>query len=283
MKMLKKTATTLFVVTVLCLSCQTTATAQHQFKGQVLSQGDKLPLSYATVIMQAGRRNISTVTDSTGKYTIPYGRAVRSRDSAVFSAIGHKAQKVALTDLTAKTQVWLEPNSNMLENVVILSSLTGSHARFGYYRGWREKNNHGEIGQVLQLPDFDKPGPPKIQIGAVQVKVNHNYDTCMLKLHIRDVWPGGLPQNDLLKQEVIIQTSRTDGLIEFDLGWKEFTFPSGMIYIGFEVLSCSSPASSNPSFSFVGSEEGENLYRDAPEHAWMSGSKYTIYIKFEMK
>ena len=125
----------------------------------------------------------------------------------------------------------------------------------------------------------------KIQVGQVQVKVNHNYDTCWLKLHLRDVPLSGLalPENELLKKNVVIATTTKYGLVEFDLNWESVSLPNNQLYIGFELLKCGCSTSTAPSFFYMGNEEGENFYRDADKTEWKRSTDYTIYVRMFSK
>jgi hypothetical protein len=184
---------------------------------------------------------------------------------------------MGMLQLISTPEILMEETPNLLENVIVVSTLRGNQNQFGYFRAWREKNNNGEIGQVIDVPSN------KIQIGTVEVKVNKNYDTCWLKLHIRDVGPAGWPEKELLQQEVIVPAIVKNGLVEFDLNWQNFKLPNKRLYIGFEVINCSGTKSENPSFLFMGSEEGHNLFRDRSDGEWQVSELYTIYIRMMMK
>ncbi len=254
----------------------TTAQSQHRFKGKVLNKENKSPVAYASVVTKAGR-NAGCLTDTGGLYNFWYSRPVKVTDSVVVSAIGYKPIKLKLSDLFATSDVLLASTPNLLENVVVVSTLRGNENQFGYFRSWREKNNNGEIGQIIELPS------KKVQIGTVQVKINKNYDTCWLKLHLRDVAMNGWPENELLKQDIIVPATINKGLLEFDLNWQNFNLPNHLLYVGFELLACSNTRSENPSFLFMGSEEGKNLFRDYRDGEWQVSEQYTIYIRMLMK
>ena len=101
-------------------------------------------------------------------------------------------------------------------------------------------------------------------MGKVHVKVNHNYDTCWLRLHLRDVGVSelSLPEDEVLKKEVILPVTLKYGLVEFDLNWEHLIrIPTNQIYVGFEFVRCGCSESTAPSFFFMGSEEGFNFYR----------------------
>lgn len=252
------------------LFCSQVIFSQQRINGVVLGQPYNEPLAYASVITIRG---IVSVTDTSGQFSFWFPRQVKARDSITFSAIGYHSMKLSLRELIAKKEVHLEESSKELENVLVISTLKGNPLKFGYYRGWNEKSTGGEIGEVIELPRKN------LILGAVQVKINQNYDTCWLKLHVRSIGK----MDELLKEDIIVPATVKYGLMEFDLSEKNIKLPAKAVYIGFEVLSCSSPQSDIPSFSFMGSEEGENLFRDWSGASWKSSSKYTIYIRLLLK
>lgn len=261
------------LLAIIFLFCSPVIFSQQRINGVVFGQPNNEPLAYASVITPRG---IVSITDTSGQFSFWFSRQVKARDSVFISAIGYHSIKVSLKELIAKKDIRLEQSSNELENVLIVSTLKGNPLKFGYYRGWNEKGTGGEIGQVIKLPKKN------LYLGAVQLKINQNYDTCWLKLHVREVG-GMLPGDELLKEDIIVPATVKYGIMEFDLSEKNIKLPTKEVYIGFEVLSCSSPQSDIPSFSFMGSEEGENLFRDWSGANWKSSSSYTIYIRLLLK
>jgi hypothetical protein len=234
------------------------------------------PVSYASVTSEKGP---GTMTDSAGKFSIGIRRQARLKDSIIVSATGYEPKRIAIKDLLGNNKVRLSQKEQVLEQVKVFASLKGDHRRFGYYREWKVKNQGGEIGYI-----FDLAGN-KIEIGKVQVKVNHNYDTCWLKLHLRDAAVSGLslPENELLKKDVILPATVKYGLVEFDLDWEAITIPTKKLYVGFELLKCGCSESSVPSFFFLGNEEGVNFYKETEESIWKRGGEYTIYVRMMTK
>ncbi len=250
--------------------------SQQKLSGLVEDDETGDPVSYASITDRDGDGQI---TDSTGKFFLVIRKHSHLKDSIVVSAIGYAPKKVALKDLLSDNKVKLLQSDKMLEQVKVYASLKGDYRKFGYYREWRVKNEGGEIGFIFDLPRN------KVQIGQVQVKINHNYDTCWLKLHLRDDAMTGLslPENEVLKKEVILPATTKYGLVEFDLGWEQFSLPTNRLYVGFELLRCGCSQSSAPSFFFMGNEEGLNFYRDSEQSIWKKGGEHTIYVRMMTK
>ena len=249
---------------------------QQTITGLVEDDETGSPVSFATVISEKGD---GLITDSSGKFSFIIRKQARLKDSILVTATGYAPKRIAIKDLLGNNKIKLSLKEEMLEQVKVFASLKGDYRRFGYYREWKVKNEGGEIGYV-----FDLAGN-KVEIGKVQVKINHNYDTCWLKLHLRDASVGGLslPENEVQKKDIIIPATIKYGLVEFDLDWEPITIPTNKLYVGFELLRCGCSESTAPSFFFLGNEEGVNFYKETGESAWKRGGEYTIYVRMMMK
>ena len=250
--------------------------SQQKLSGLVEDDETGDPVSFASITDREGE---GQMTDSTGKFSLLIRKQSKLKDSIVISAIGYASRKIALKDLLSNNTVKLSQADKMLEQVKVYASLKGDHRKFGYYREWKVKNEGGEIGYIFDLPRN------KVQIGQVHVKINHNYDTCWLKLHLRDAAMTGLslPENEVLKKEIIIPATIKYGLVEFDLGYEQFSLPTRRLYVGFELLRCGCSQSTAPSFFFMGNEEGLNFYRESEKSIWKKGGEHTIYVRMITK
>jgi hypothetical protein len=250
--------------------------AQQKITGLVEDEETGSPVSYASLTSEKGE---GIMTDSIGNFSFVIRKLSRLNDSILVTATGYSSRKVAIKDLLKNNKIKLTQNDVMLEQVKVFASLKGDYRKFSYYREWKVKNEGGEIGYIFDLPKN------KIQLGKVQVKINHNYYTCWLKLHLRDAAVSGvsLPENEVLTKEVILPATIKYGLVEFDLNWETVKIPTNKLYVGFELLRCGCSQSTAPSFFFMGNEEGFNFYKESEESIWKRGGEYTIYVRMMMK
>ena len=250
--------------------------AQQKISGLVEDEETGSPVSYASVMPGKGE---GVMTDSSGFFSFVIRKQSKLNDSIVISAVGYSSKKIAIRDLLGDNKITLTQKIGTLELVKVFASLKGDYRKFCYYREWKVKNEGGEIGYIFDLPKN------KIQLGKVQVKINHNYDTCWLKLHLRDAAVSGLslPENELLKKDIILPTTIKYGLVEFDLNWQVVNIPTNRLYVGFELLRCGCSQSSAPSFFFMGNEEGLNYYKESEQTVWKRGGEYTIYVRMMTK
>jgi len=293
-----------------------TVFTQQTINGRVENDVTGEPVSFASVTPD---KDEGFMTDSSGKFSLKIRKQSRLNDSILITAIGYSSKKILIRDLLANNKIKLSQLNEELEQVKVYASLKGDYKQFGYYREFRydtsiwvekvdsgkyKKNEryrwgaiyrdksgksgkkyrrinkgNGEIGYIFYMP------LPKFQVGKVQVKINHNFDTCWLKLHLRDVRQFGLnlPDNDILKKEYILPVTLQYGLVEFDLDWQTVNIASNQVYVGFELQRCGCSTSQAPSFFFMGSEEGINFYRENEKAVWKRGVQYTIYVRMLTK
>ena len=268
--------------------------AQQKISGLVEDEETGEPVSYASVTSE--KKGDGTVSDSTGKFDFVIHKQSRLKDSLIVSATGYSSKKIAVRDLLKNNRIKLTRNEVILKQVNVFASLKGDYKQFGYYREfhndtltWVEKidsaryrrnnNGNGEIGYIFEVP------AKRFLVDKVQVKINHNYDTCWLKLHLRNVGISGLglPEDEVLKKEVILPVTLKYGLVEFDLNGEPVNIPTNQIYVGFELLRCGCTESTAPSFFFMGSEKGLNFYRENQSAVWQRSSQYTIYVRLVTK
>lgn len=252
------------------------ALSQQKITGLVEDDETGSPVSFASVTSERGQ---GIMTDSLGKFAFVIRKQSRLNDSILISAAGYSSKKIAIRELLTNSKVKLIQNYGLLQQVKVFASIKGDYRKFGYYRDWKVINQGGEIGYIFDLPQ------KRVHIGQVQVKVNHNYDTCWLKLHLRDVAKSGfsLPENEVLKKEIVIPTTIKYGLVEFDLSWQQVNIPTNRLYVGFEVLRCGCSESTAPSFFFVGNEDGLNFYKESEQASWKRGGDHTIYVRMLAK
>lgn len=250
--------------------------AQQRVTAFVLDEENFSPVPFASVVSEKG---MGVMADSAGKFSFLVSRKAMLRETIRISASGFTPKQLLVNDLLGTDQVLMQKEEVLLDDVKVFSSVKADPRTVGFYRVWSDKRKGGEIGFIFDMPE------EKILLDKVQLKINHNYYSCSLRLHIRDVstLDIGYPRNELLKKETDITFTKSYGMVDFNLDWEEFTIPGKKLYIGFELLGCDSSFSSIPSFFFLGNESGKNFYRDSANLPWEEGGDYTIYIRFTYK
>lgn len=265
-----------YILLILLFLITATISAQQKIHGLVEDDETGEPVSFASVL--PGKGNL-LMTDSSGKFSFIIRKQPKPGDSLSITAIGYSPKKISIKDLLTDNKIKLTQQQKILDQVKIYASIKGDERKFGYFREWKTKNDGGEIGYIFDLP------ARKLQIGQVQVKINHNYDTCWLKLHLREVMAAqySVPAREILEKDVILATTTKVGLVEFDLGWEPVSIPNSKLYVGFELLRCGCSQSTAPSFFFMGNETGFNFFKETKQAVWKNSGEYTIYTRLMTK
>lgn len=255
--------------------------AQSAIKGIVLLAKDGRPAAYASIKLVS--ENAGTITDTAGNFSLTVHK-LKSTDTLLISSVGYEDLKVPAQKLTKLNEFKLQESQKMMESVVIRSfhkeEIAGAKSEVvGYYRSWNADNTGGEIGRTFL------PGHNEYQVAKVRFKVYNTYDTCIIRLHIREM-NNGEPGRELLRDsvaQIINKSSQADKAYEFDLDKYNVILSKKNIFVSFEVLEGTQSDNNIHSLSFVGSEAGNYFYKSGGNDSWHSSDEYTIYMKLLLK
>ena len=257
------------------------AFAQSLIKGTVLYEKDGRPIAFASIKLIS--QNRGAVSDTSGNFAFTIKR-MKPTDTVLISSVGYEDLKLSAKKAMQLSEFRLQESQKMMESVVIRSfkkeEITGAKSEIvGYYRSWNADNTGGEIGRSFL------PGHNEYQVSKVRFKVYNTYDTCIIRIHVREL-KNGEPGRELLRDSVAQIISRSpiaDKPYEFDLEKYNLILSQKDIFVSFEVLEGTQSDNSSRSLSFVGSEEGSYFYRSGPYDSWHSSDSYTIYMKVLLK
>jgi len=255
--------------------------AQNLIKGTIVFAKDGKPVAYASVKLMS--QNTGTVSDVSGNFSVALKHA-KQTDTLLISSVGFDDLKIPALKAMQLSEFKLQEAQKMLESVVVRSfhkeEIAGAKSEIvGYYRSWNTENTGGEIGRTFL------PGHSEYQVAKVRFKVYNTYDTCIIRLHIREM-NNGEPGRELLRDsiaQIINKSSQADKAYEFDLDKYNVILSKKNIFVSFEVLEGTQSDNSNRSLSFVGSEEGNYYYKSGGHDNWHSSDEYTIYMKLLLK
>jgi hypothetical protein len=140
-----------------------------------------------------------TITDSTGYFNFFIPKAKKT-DTLIISSIGFIPMKITVGQARQQSNFRLTESFKDLKGITVKAfsnrSSSGSiNESAAYFRAWNYERTGGEIGRIINLPETE------YKLDAVKFKINNSCDSCLFKLHIRDVY-GGLPGNDLLSDSI---------------------------------------------------------------------------------
>ena len=250
--------------------------------GKVLSKSDETPIPYATIGVKG--KNAGTVADLSGRFRMSFPRFVKRYDSVVISSIGFVSLKMPVADFINSEVFILEEEAKVLEPVSIfslvkkrrISSLRGESS---FFRGWYSHKTGGEIGNIISIPN------QHYKINKIFFKVDNMYDTCNIRLHIRKV-ENSWPSSELLTEDIILpihKRSMIDGANVFDLSKQNLVLSEKTLFVGFEVIDCSNSTRPPKSISFVGTDNGEYIFKSFSGSSWDKQYNFSIYFELGLQ
>ncbi|RYY65328.1 MAG: hypothetical protein EOO13_17370 [Chitinophagaceae bacterium] len=180
---------------------------------------------------------------------------------------------------------FLSEESKQLENVVIKTynneGAEGSIVeKTGYFRSWTTNKGGGEIGRIIFVRSDD------YKVERVRFKTNNQCDTCIIRLHIRGL-RNGLPDDDLLQDSISLVIGKAgfdDRFAEFDLRDKNIIIKKNKyVFVSLETLRCSTKAATNCSLCYIGTEQGNFLYRTRDYREWEESTAHSLYLRMFYK
>lgn len=261
------TAAAFFLFPVICFS-------QATIKGRVIYQKNAMPAALANIELQYAEGR--TYTNPDGSFSISVNN-IKSSDTLLISSVGYEKLRIPVSAAMLKKEFVLREQIKNLENVTVFNTVVlGSNVEtVGYFRSWNYTNTGGEIGRTFRLPY------KKYKIDKVRFKVANFCDTCLLRLHIREVIDG-LPGEEIIDDSISVTINKLmlNGRIpEFDLTPYDLSFTEDELYVSIEVLNCGKKPKQSCSFSFAGTEKGAYIYKSTPESKWEVTDDYTLYLK----
>lgn len=255
--------------------------AQNTLLGRVVTEADNVerPISYASITTSESNKAI--LADSKGNFRLSVNINTES-DSLVISSIGYSTFKMPIHKAIKLKKFFLEPDLKILDDVSVnsfkYSSSEGSISEVaGFFRGWSTRKNGGEIGKIIEI------NSTKYKLEKIKLKLNNQCDTCLIRVHVRDL-KNGLPDSDLLDSTSMFvnRLNFDDKPITFDFTDQNIILKQKYVFVSFEVLGCNNgplPCS----LSFIGTEPGNFLYRDKSYYEWAEDPDNSIYIRMYYK
>jgi hypothetical protein len=271
----------IFVFLFFSVSCNEVY-AQGLLKGKIIYAKDAKPAAFASVKLI--NHAAGSVSDATGNFSLVLP-ALKSTDTLLITSIGYENLKIPAQKAALLTPFILLESLKTLDAVIIRSfskeEITGTKSEIvGYYRSWDAEKTGGEIGRTFSTTHKE------YQIAKVKFKVYNTYDTCIIRLHIREVTNNGQPGREILRDSIaqaINKSPNSDNYYEFDLNRYNIILSQQNIFVSFEVLEGTKADKTSRSLTFVGSDLGSYLYKSTETDSWHSSDEYTIFMKLVLK
>lgn len=267
-----------FMAVIVCVCAIQTAFSQSSINGNVFDRKSNKPLS--NVSISINKKKAGSLSDNAGHFALSTSN-LRKSDTLVLSSIGYSTLKIPLADAMAIKDFFLSEESKDLESVVVKTyknyGSEGSVSEVtGYFRSWTTNKDRGEIGRIIPVRSED------FKVERVRFKANSQCDTCIIRLRIREL-VNGLPGRDLLRDSITVEVHRTsfdDKSSEFDLTDKNIIIKNNKyVFIGLETIRCNSANNGSCSLAYIGTEEGNYLYRTREFNDWEESNMHSLYLK----
>ena len=277
----RRASLNLLLIIVLSLSSQTLS-AQVSIVGNVLDKKSNKPIP--NVSISINRRRSGSLSDLKGHFAVPVSSA-KTSDTLVLSSVGYSTLRMPIAQALYVKDFFLAEDSKELDNVTIKTykneAAEGSISEVtGFFRSWTTRRGGGEIGRIIYVNSDD------YKVERIRFKTNNQCDTCIVRLHIRDL-TNGLPDMDLLQDSISIVLKRSsfdDKYAEFDLRDKNIIIKKNKyVFVSLETLRCNSINSGNCSLCYIGTEHGNFLYRTRDYRAWEESADHSLYLRMFYK
>ena len=214
-----------FLLFVFCIRASTGQT----IVGKVVDSSTNELLGYVNVGVVG--QSLGTITDESGAFELEtYGLSAET--TVRFSMIGYIAKTYTIEQLSDNNEETIEMECApiQLSEVVVKPSKPrkiGATKKVlrGNVSGWGGvKHGKGnEIGLKMELGEFP------VNVKSLHMHIfKQSFDTCLFRLHIRNII-NELPGDELLTQNIYISSTKESGWIEFDLSQYQLIFKGDII------------------------------------------------------
>lgn len=192
--------------------------------GKVSGASNDQPLIYASIgVIDTPS---GTITNEDGNFNLEV-RGLPVNSSVRFSMIGFKSQTYTIEELSNKVNnIRLESETYKLPEVVVNHSGklkkvgTTSYTFRGGLCGWggTQTSKGWEVGTKIELGDFP------VRLKSLHIRVNNqSYDSCLFRLHIRNIVED-MPLTELLNNNILNSLTKESGWREVDLSKNNLVF-----------------------------------------------------------
>ena len=220
-----------------------TSMAQQVIRGTIRSRTDRLPVSFASI----GLKNIpaSTITETDGSFSLVIPDSALL-DTLLVSSLGFGTQSIPLTQLVKgnKVELILDGKIKTLRPAFVSTiktrpktiTLGNRDVTGGEYEPDTVYSGRS-IAILIDTAGLSKKIRFPVYAGLARLKIlRNNLDRCRFRIRIYEVDAAtGLPGNELLQQNLIVESGLRRGWLEFDLASVDLSV-DGPFYLCFEQL-----------------------------------------------
>lgn len=239
----------------------------NSMNGVVLNSKAKQPVPYVSIGI--ANKNIGTVSNMDGEYTLKIPSSLLS-DSITFSSIGYHSVK-RLASNAEMLPIYIKENAILLEEVVVETSDKSKKVVLG-----TKKHSNNKFGFISgtgagaeAAKKFNPPRSGSIYLNSAEIYVfNRLNQPFSLLVHVYEHnEQSDLPGKELLKRQVMIQSSIDQGWVSVNLNDQQLVFDK-TFYVSFQWID---ENTQNPMISLKGKN---SLSRPVSLGKWARSKKH---------
>lgn len=266
------------------------AETQPVIRGKIIDADTKKPVPFVHVIIRNG--DFGSVTKPDGRFELNISQN-ELPDSLLISSLGYHDKTVA-----ANTQnflyVELVPRVYELNDISVRPAgelrrdTIGTETGTAKLYGWPSFSGMGSRGDMLSSFAIPVTWPHKIPFSIDKARIRlskANQDTLFIRFRIMNKDPQtGLPDSNLVNQNIIETTTKSSGWVEFDFEAGRHWFREKEIFLVFDWISNgSSDKYIAPMFAHKAGSGHYFFYKHATGESWSKQDKvlvYTVYARY---
>lgn len=185
-------------------------------KGKVVDSQSSEPLEYVNIGIL--RTHLGTITDINGEFQIDTKELSKNAKVRI-SMIGYETIELNIKDFNSDEKI-IKLMQQSIEIEQVVAKPNGKYSQHGITSrskrkvcGWggHHRGKGHEIGLKIDL------GKKLVRLETFHVRIHkQSWDTTVFRIHIRDII-NGLPNKELINQNIIINVTQQDGWAKFDL------------------------------------------------------------------
>lgn len=211
----------LFSFFILLMSTSITA----QVKGKVVDQNDQ-PIPYVSIFVKD--ESIATTSDEDGTFYLP----LKEEKTLLFSVLGYEKTSVKSSEVSI---IKMKPTTIELNEVVVLNKKETKQVEVGMPISFSQAFENGPKIDARFFP-YDRKVKKNRYIKKVSIFTESNIETASVKIHFYAVNNEGLPGEELLSKDLIVQVKKGSRKTYFDVSNRNIVFPREGLFVAVERL-----------------------------------------------
>lgn len=196
-----------------------------QVKGKVVDQNNQ-PIAYVSIFVKD--EPIATTSDEDGTFFLP----IKEEKILLFSVLGYEKATAKSSEVAI---VKLKPTAIELNEVVVLNKKETKQVEVGLPTSFSQAFENGPKIDARFFP-YDSKVKKNRYIKKVSIFTESNLETASVKIHFYAVNNQGLPGEELLTKDLIVQVKKGSRRTYFDISNRNVVFPREGLFVSVERL-----------------------------------------------